>query len=164
MSRRIQWFCDALGLASSYGSGWRSPWVGIGGPILLWLLSCGSSAGEVTLDLWKRIGGAVAAVIGDAIGRAVGAMLGSGDVAHWIGCPSPQITGAATGAVVGYGIWLFAFLAAGLFPNSHEILKWLLLETSQTELVWAMHAVTMAGAAIGSAGAALRAIRQETEE
>ena len=100
----------------------------------------------------------------DAIGRAVGAMLGSGAVAHWIGCPSPQITGAATGAVVGYEIWLLAVVAVGLFPNSHAILRWLLMEASQTELGLAMLAVTMAGAAIGLARAALRAIRQETEE
>ena len=145
--------------------------VGIGGPIVLWLLSIGGWAGEGTINWYKGIGSAVAAVIGedadmwlDATGRAVGAVLGSGVVAYWIGCPSHQITGAATGALVGYWMWVLVFVGAGLFPNSHEALKWLLMETTQTEWAWAMFGVTMSGATIGMAVASRRAGRKQPME
>lgn len=85
--------------------------VGIGGPVLLWLLPVGGWTGEVALHWWEGTGSAVAAVIGgeadmwlDAIGPAGGVGLGSGAIAHWIGCPSSQITGVAIGTLVGHGI------------------------------------------------------------
>ena len=129
-------------------------------------MSFGGWEAEITLDLWRGIGGAIAAVIGgdpemwlDAIGRALGATLGSAAMAHWIGCQSRQITGAAIGALSGYGLWLLVLVAAGLFPKAHEMLRWLLIDTSEIEFVASMLVVTMVGTAIGSAGAVLQPTR-----